>query len=96
MNPPITVKHLESLIERLNTIAGEKPQPYDTTKTENRANVGTYFLDGAYGGWQLARIHNERGGQSQPLGGGFDSKRETYQKIRAFIHGFEAAREVKK
>jgi hypothetical protein len=92
----ITIKHLESLVERLNTIAGENPQPYDTTKTKNRANVGTYLLDGAYGGWKLARICTDGGGQVDPIGGGYDSKRETYEKIRAFIRGFEAAREVKK
>ena len=77
-------------------MAGENPQPYDMTKTENRANVGTYVLDGAYGGWQLGRISNTGGAQSQPLGGGFDSTRETYEKIRAFIRGFEAAGGVRK
>jgi len=92
----ITQKHLESLVDRLNEIMGQNPQPYDMTKTENRANVGTYVLSGAYGGWQLARICNEHGGQDQPLGGGFESKRETYEKIRAFIRGIEAARETKK
>jgi len=93
----ITINQVESLVDQLNQIAGENPQPYDMTgKVGFRANVGTYLIDGAYGGWQLARINNERGGQSQPLGGGYGTKRETYEKIRAFIRGFEAAREVKK
>ena len=92
----ITINQVESLVDQLNQIAGENPKPYDTTKTKNRANVGTYVLDGAYGGWQLARICNEYGAQSQPIGGGYDSKREIWEKIRAFIRGFEAAREVKK
>jgi len=93
----ITQKQLESLVDQLNQIAGENPNAYDMAKQPgNRANVGTYVLDGAFGGWQLARINSGGGGQSQPLGGGFDSKRETYEKVRAFIRGFEAAREVKK
>jgi|TARA_R100000084_G_scaffold99642_1_gene54132 hypothetical protein len=92
----ISEKHLQSLVDRLNEIMGQNPKPYNTTKTENRANVGTYLLDAAYGGWQLAQICNENGGQDLPLGGGFESKRATYEKIRAFIRGIEAAREVKK
>jgi len=92
----ITEQHLDSLINRLNQITGENPKAYDTTKTKNRANIGTYILDCAYGGYQLARIHNASGGQSQPLGGGYQSKRETYEKIIAFISGFEAAKEAKK
>ena len=90
----ITQKQLERLVDQLNQIAGENPNAYDMTKQPgNRANVGTYVLNGAYGGWQLARINSGGGGQSQPLGGGFESKRATYEKIRAFIRGIEAARE---
>ncbi len=92
----ITEKQLQHLVNRLNKITGQNLQPYDMTKTKNRANVGTYLLDAAYGGWQLAQICNENGGQDLPLGGGFEPKRATYEKIRAFILGIEAEREAKK
>jgi len=92
----ITEKHLQSLVDKLNQLMDKNLQPYDMSKTENRANIGTYVLSGAYGGWQLAQISNEHGAQSQPLGGGFETKRETYEKILAFIRGIETAQEVKK
>ena len=93
----ITMKQLRELVDRLNAVAGENLKPY--SRPENRqagqgltANVGTYVLDGAYGGWQLARIRNEAGGQSLPLGQSRGTKRETYDRINAFILGFEEAK----
>ena len=89
------MKQLRDLVDRLNLVTGENLKPY--YKTESgvggfKANVGTYVLDGAYGGWQLARIHNEGGAQSLPLGESRGTKRETYDRIKAFILGFEAAK----
>ena len=91
----ITINQVRGLVDQLNQIAGECPNGYDMARPAgNRANVGTYVLDGAYGGWQLGRICNAAGGQSQPLGGGFESTRDIYKKISAFIRGIEAGGEV--
>ena len=95
----ITMKQLRDLVDRLNLVTGENLKPYNHPETAAAcwqgltANVGTYVLDGAYGGWQLARICNEGGGQSLPLGvGSRGTKRETYDRINAFLFGFEAAK----
>ena len=91
----ITINQVRGLVDQLNRIAGENPNGYDMARPAgNRANVGTYVLDGSYGGWQLGRICNTAGGQSQPLGGGFESTRGIYEKISAFIRGLEAGGEV--
>lgn len=92
------MNQLRDLVIRLNQLTGENVKPYSCPETAAAgqrltANVGTYVLDGAYGGWQLARICNEGGGQSLPLGvGSRGTKRETYDRINAFILGFEAAK----
>ena len=94
----ITMKQLRELVDRLNLVTGENLKPYNHPETAAAcwqgltANVGTYVLDGAYGGWQLARIHNEGGAQSLPLGQSRGTKRETYDRIKAFLLGFEAAK----
>jgi len=93
----ITMNQLRGLVVRLNQLTGENVKPYSRPETAAAgqrltANVGTYVLDGAYGGWQLARICNEGGGQSLPLGQSRGTKRETYDRINAFILGFEEAK----
>lgn len=92
----ITMNQLRDLVIRLNQLTGENVEPYSRPETAAAcqrltANVGTYVLDGAYGGWQLARIC-KGGGQSLPLGHSRGTKRETYDRINAFILGFEEAK----
>lgn len=58
----------------------------------NEMGVGNYTLDCAYGGYRLCRIVNAGGGQRDITLRG--TARETYDCIRAFIAGVEAAREV--
>ena len=70
----ITMKNLEGALKRLNN--GEE-SAYN--------KVGCYVLDGAYGGWKLAQIVNEQGGQSDISCGGFVSKRELWNQIQAII-----------
>jgi hypothetical protein len=51
-----------------------------------RANVGAFVLDGAYGGWKLARICSDGGGQSDVSSGGFVTKRELYDQLHGMIN----------
>lgn len=93
----ITIKRLETLIHRLNTLTGENPEPY--TRGEDgrwRANVGTYTLSRAYGGVQLERMHSEGGGVTAPLGIGHTSNRDLWERVHAMIRGIELGRELER
>lgn len=87
---------LTGLLDRLNRTAGAEPKAYrEATKEEQAAgffsvaNVGTYYLEGAYGGHKLVQIVNHGGGVRDVLRSGFVSKREAYHLIGAYVDGIE-------
>jgi len=86
----ISKAELEGSIKRLNILTGAKPEPY--TRTEDgkfQANVGTFYLAGAYGGWKLEKIVSDTGAVSDPLRCGYVSKKELYNLIWAFMNGID-------
>lgn len=93
-----TMRDLEGLVDRLNREVGAEPKPYrDATEEEKAAgfygvgNIGTYYLEGAYGGHKLVQITNYGGGVRDVLGTGYVSKRELYRAISAYLDGIDAA-----
>ena len=89
-----TIKDLESLCERINVATNSPLKPYAKLKSgEFRANaqIGCYLLDGAYGGYKLARITNKGGGQTD-ITQGYDPKSILWDKMYAFLNGVEAGR----
>ena len=87
----ITIKQLENLVFRLNESTNNNPTPWSTNKAGKlTANIGSYYLDGAYGGWTLAQICNENGGITHPISCGFVSKREIYNLINAYMKGVQS------
>lgn len=89
----ITRKHLEPLVNRLNTLAGTPLEPY--TKGEDgklRANIGNFHLSGAYGGHSLHQMANECGGIRDVFSCGHIPARDLYERIHAFLCGIEYAR----
>ena len=97
MTNRITTAMLESKIAYLNELVGANPEPYTKQPDGSlRANIGTYSLDGAYGGWCLSRMVNETGGSSTPLNTGYVSKRELYDAIRVFVLGVEIGKGLEK
>ena len=87
----ITERDLEGMVTRLNGLTGHVNAAY--TRGDDgklRANVGSYTLSGAYGGWELQQITNEGGGVTCPIGMGHLPKRELYGKLHAFIIGIES------
>ena len=91
----ITIRDLEGMVSRLNRLTGQIDAAY--TRGDDgklRANVGSYTLSGAYGGWELEQIVNEGGGVTCPIGPGHLPKRELYGKLHAFIAGIAQAAEV--
>ena len=85
----ITDRDLDGVVARLNRITGSPDTYADKSGPTLKINVGHYYLEKAYGGNQLVRICNPGGGVTTPLGSGFDTKRECYEKIQAFICGIE-------
>lgn len=96
MSDRITEKQLESLVDYINTITNNPKESYSKVEDGHyRANIGNYHIDGAYGGVTLHQIVTDGGGVTAPLGGGYFTKRELYQKLNAFIHGITVGKELK-
>ena len=88
----INKSDLYAVLGRINHATGNKPEAW--TKQEDgryKANVGTYVLDWAYGGVQLAQLVTDGGGQRNITGRG--TKRETYHRMHAYLRGLEAREE---
>ena len=89
----ITIKHLHRVVALLNDAVGADREPY-TRDDEGRfrANVGTFRIDRACGGFRLERIASEGGGASDisPRG----TAREIHEFIQAMLVGLDLAREV--
>ena len=86
----ITVKHLETLVARLNEVAGTPETPY--TKNTNGTftpNAFCYHLSGAYGGHMVVQMCEGSTGVTTPITSGHVTKRECYETLYAFIRGFE-------
>lgn len=90
MSYRINKAHLENVLFHINDVTGNKPEAW-TQNEEGKwsANVGTYVLDWAYGGVQLAQLTSEGGGERNITGRG--SKRETYWRMQAFLMGLQAS-----
>ena len=78
----VTMKDLQGTVARINRIVGIADPKWNVP--------GSYTLDGAYGGWKLAQIVNEHGGQ-RDITSGYASRRECYELMHAFIRGLEAS-----
>lgn len=82
----ILLSMIEGKLEELNTSLGRPTEPYTKHGDRFRANVGVYYLSGAYGGYNVFKIVNEGGGVTEPFGHGHLSKRECYKRLCDNIH----------
>jgi hypothetical protein len=86
----ITAKQLEGLCRVLNTrVNGEALECWTRTAEGLRANVGVFYIDGAYGGVALYRMATEGGGVSDVFSGGHTTRRDLYNRMRAFLDGID-------
>lgn len=86
----ITQKDLEYLVKRINEVTKSPTEPYTRpTQADNsfKSNIGNYHLDYAYGGVKLVRMVNPHGGITEISDGGFGTRRELYNWMRAFLNG---------
>lgn len=89
----ITLKQLQSKIDYLNDITKHEKKPWKVINGKNVANIGTFYLDSAYGRYDVCQIVNDGGGVSS-LFNGHHSKRETYDKLNYFIRGINFKGEI--
>lgn len=97
MTQRITTAMLESQIKYLNELVGANTEPY-TKQPDGKivANIGTYYLSGAYGGWCLDLLVSQSGACGTTLNTGYVPKKELYYAIRSFIRGIELGKELGK
>jgi len=91
MSRCITRKELEIVADRINRVTNNPIDPWG----DNGSNVGTYYISGAYGGYNLEQIVNEQGGCRSVLRCGHISARELYYRMQAYLQGYEEAKESK-
>lgn len=86
----ITKNELETLAKRINRAAGENVEAVSRDDDgEFHWNIGTYFIDSAYGGVKLQRVTSDGGGVTS-ISSGYVTKRELYKFMHAFLSGLEA------
>ena len=86
----ITDTQLAAVVERLNRATNSPVASWTKTPTGNKANLGNYHLDYAYGYVSLNRMMNDGGGVERILPGG--TKRELYHQLHAFLAGVAATK----
>lgn len=88
----ITQARLQGVVDLINRMTNSPPAPYAKMPDgTHRACPGNYHLSGAFGGWKMERVSNERGGTSDVLNSGYVSKRVLYDLLHAYRAGLDAA-----
>ena len=91
MSNRITQKNLEGFAQTLNEVTGNPTKPYVTGEDGKLvAQIGCYHISYAYGGASLHRMAGEHGGVSDVFGAGHMPKRELWDRMHAFLRGYEA------
>ena len=85
----ITEKMIDAKVDYLNKLTKNNLEVW----TDRKSNIGTYYVESAYGGHQLVQITNESGGCT-PITYGFVSKRELYRLICIYINGVESTKKA--
>lgn len=84
----ITEKDLRAVIDRINMVTGSPDKPY----VDGAPQAGCYHLSGAYGGVALHRMARTGTGVID-IFYGHGTKRELYNKMQAWLAGYETAKE---
>jgi hypothetical protein len=85
----ITDKNLEGVCAIINRVTGSPEKPY----VDGVAQIGNYHIGSAYGGVSLQRMSNSSGGVTEPLYCGYQTKRDLWNRIHAFLKGIEMEQE---
>lgn len=81
-----TIALLKNRIAYLNIKARYALEPYTlNAEGQLKANVGTYLLDCAYGGYKVSQVTNEQGGERDVLGCGYETKKVLLDRLEKYI-----------
>ena len=83
----INRENLENLVGHLNSITGQKKEPYEKVNGKFVSNAGVYYISQANGGYSLEQIC-ESGGSRDVLSMR-TTKQDLYYNIHSFLKGFE-------
>ena len=83
------LEDLKRLVNRLNEVTNS-PREYMDKETGN-TNVGHFTLGQAYGGVRLERVVNECGAIDIPIAMGYETKKDAYRLINAYLTGIQEA-----
>lgn len=86
----ITIAMLEFKVDYLNKITNSPPTPWTRRNGVMLANIGNHHLSQQYGGVCVHRMATKGGGVTCPLDHGHAPKRETWEKLNAYIAGIES------
>ena len=86
----ITQRYLDSLCERINTAQKTPTASYARIDDKLIGQVGNYHLSGAYGGVSLHQIVTESGGARDVFSCGHITKRDLYNRMRAYLVACES------
>lgn len=88
----ITSKTLYKLADQLNVMVGAPEHAWIGEK----AQVGHYYISGAYGGYALHKIINEAGGAEDVFGIGHMPARQLYNMMRAYKQGIWEGKQLER
>ena len=86
----ITQRYLDSLCERINDAQKTPTAPYKRIDGKLTGQVGNYLISSAYGGVCLHQIANESGGARDVFSCGHITKRDLYNRMRAYLVACES------
>lgn len=93
----IKIRDLEIVVNHLNLITGHSLETHTRAEVAGlmryKANIGTYYLDGAYGGYALYQIVNDGGGIRDISNCGHVPKRELYDFVQGLVQGVQVSSE---
>ena len=85
--PRVTRKDLDAIAARINRMTGNPAEPYRQEAGRITANVGSFHISSAYGGWALHQMVTEGGGVRDVLHSGHVPARELQGAMFAYIAG---------
>ena len=85
MKTRIKISDLENRLFDLNESKGFPTEPYSKQGTKLEANVNTFYLSQAYGGYNVYQMVNKSGGVREPAGSGHITKRECLERINSLF-----------
>lgn len=90
----ITIGMIEKRVDYLNKITGQPEKPWGLLDGVKGSMIGNYHTYGAYGMTGILQMVSNRSGAVRIVVS-LGTKRETFEKLNAYIDGYQAQKEGK-